>query len=67
MTSESLVAKDSEKRPDIRNIEEAELSLCESSSLNFEVCFLSDFKLVSGVVLFAIDDFQLSCVYFFYN
>ncbi|MBA0640778.1 hypothetical protein Goklo_023685, partial [Gossypium klotzschianum] len=32
----SLVAENSEKKPDIRNIEEAELSLRESSSLNYK-------------------------------
>ncbi|TYG62813.1 hypothetical protein ES288_D07G262200v1 [Gossypium darwinii] len=36
MISESLVAENSEKKPDIRNIEEAELSLRESSSLNYK-------------------------------
>ncbi|KAH1128879.1 hypothetical protein J1N35_000257 [Gossypium stocksii] len=36
MISESLVAENSEKKPDIRNIEEAELSLRESSSPNYE-------------------------------
>ncbi|MBA0733193.1 hypothetical protein Gogos_017229, partial [Gossypium gossypioides] len=36
MISESLVAETSEKKPDIRNIEEAELSLRESSSLNYK-------------------------------
>ena len=50
-SSESLPAKDyslsgyssqvsdGEKKTDTRNIEEAELSLRESSSLNYEVCF----------------------------
>ena len=50
-SSESLAAKDYSlsgysskvsdgvKKPDTGNIEEAELSLRESSSLNYEVCF----------------------------
>lgn len=66
-SSESLAAKDyslsgysskvgvPEKKPDTRNIEEAELSLRESSSLNYEVCFFSLFSalnLICRVILF---------------
>lgn len=33
------VSEEGEKKPDTQNIEEAELSLRESGSLNYEVCF----------------------------